>query len=264
MNRVAIWSVWLTVFVALMIIGVPSRGLAFIISASLGVLLDKALHRWTGTGLLIRSSERGAVPVFLLAAVSLATSWMAAFGMTSQEPTGPVYRRATLDQLRVEPENNAPGYYRPRFRDADHDCLDTRAEVLVQESNPPAEVRKCKVVSGSWYSAYDGIPIYDPAFLQIDHLVALHQLWVSGAWAWPAQRYRDYANDLNHPEVLIAVTGSANRDKSDKDAGRWRPSNQAFWCEYAGDVVEIKGREDLSVDQAEHDALAEMLAGCTP
>lgn len=198
-----------------------------------------------------------------LALAGVALSVLAQPAVAGAEPTGPVYRRATLDQLRVEPEDPQPGYWRPRWRDADHDCLDTRAEVLLAEATGPTRVEDCKVVAGEWYDPYEAVPVYDPAFLQIDHgPVALREAWDSGAAYWPRDRWRAFANDLDNPEVLIAVTGTTNRHKSSGDAAEWQPPNEAYRCQFAGDVVDVKAREGLSVDQAEHDALEAVLAGC--
>jgi len=39
---------------------------------------------------------------------------------------------------------------------------------------------------------------------------------VSGGWAWPKERREAYANDLEHPEHLLAVKDSLNQAKGDK------------------------------------------------
>src|SRR4051812_18221619 len=50
------------------------------------------------------------------------------------------------------------GYERAKFRlwvDADHDCRDTRDEVLAAESLVP--VSGCDIQAGKWRSYYDGV-----------------------------------------------------------------------------------------------------------
>ncbi|MFJ6699854.1 hypothetical protein ACIQM4_27840 [Streptomyces sp. NPDC091272] len=68
------------------------------------------------------------------------------------------------------------GYQRTAFRhwvDVDHNACDTREEVLLSESRSPADVGPgCKVLSGSWFSYYDGVTVSAPGGLDIDHMVS--------------------------------------------------------------------------------------------
>ncbi len=102
----------------------------------------------------------------------------------------------------------------------------------------------------------------DPGALDIDHMVPLKEAHRSGAHAWTAERREAYANDLGHPQALIAVKSGANRSKGDKDPANWMPPNRSYWCQYLGDWIAIKTRWELSVDQAEADALKKGLAVC--
>jgi hypothetical protein len=54
----------------------------------------------------------------------------------------------------------------------------------------PAQVDPfgCAVVAGDWFSPYDGLTWFDPAELQIDHVVLLKEAWDSGAWNWSNER----------------------------------------------------------------------------
>jgi hypothetical protein len=174
---------------------------------------------------------------------------------------------AVLDGLRVAPEGPRAGYSRDLFKlwtDADHDGCDTREEVLISESRSQAQVDPygCKVVAGDWYSLYDGQTFTDPAELDIDHMVPLAEAWDSGASAWDGARREAYANDLDHPQALRAVSASANRSKGDLDPGQWKPTRDAAWCEYANDWVTVKKAWDLTADQNEVDDLKVMLRTC--
>src|SRR5581483_6752810 len=166
------------------------------------------------------------------------------------------------------PEGARTGYSRalfPLWIDADHDGCDTREEVLIAESTTRAQVDPygCKVVAGDWYSLYDGLTFSDPAELDIDHMVPLAEAWDSGASAWTTARRQAYANDLDHPQTLRAVSAASNRSKGDLDPAQWKPTNEAAWCEYANDWVTVKKAWDLTADPAEVDDLKVMLRTCT-
>ncbi|MCA1847037.1 MAG: lamin tail domain-containing protein, partial [Actinobacteria bacterium] len=120
----------------------------------------------------------------------------------------------------------------------------------------------CKVVAGDWYSLYDGLTFTDPAELDIDHMVPLAEAWDSGAASWDADRRQAYANDLDHPQALRAVSASSNRSKGDLDPAQWKPTRDASWCEYANDWVTVKKAWDLTADQDEVDDLRVMLRTC--
>jgi Protein of unknown function (DUF1524) len=149
--------------------------------------------------------------------------------------------------------------------DVDHDCQDTRAEVLIQESRVPVMFRsggQCTVTSGMWTSPYTGANITSAASLDIDHLVPLANVYRSGGSTWDdAQRSR-YANDLDDPEQLVAVELGLNRSKGDSGPEAWRPPNPATWCAYAQAWLRVKERWHLTVTPAERSSLSDMLAMC--
>jgi hypothetical protein len=174
---------------------------------------------------------------------------------------------AVLAGLRVEPERPRSGYQRELFNhwvDADRNGCDSREEVLIAESRSKAQFDpyRCKVVEGDWFSLYDGLTFSDPAELDIDHMVPLAEAWDSGAATWDAGRRQAFANDLDHPGALRAVSASSNRSKGDLDPGQWKPTRDSAWCQYAGDWVTVKKAWDLSADQNEIDDLKVMLRTC--
>ena len=164
-----------------------------------------------------------------------------------------------LADLVVEGASSSSSYDRDLF---DTGSCAVRATVLVAESTRPAQRDGCTVTGGEWLSAYDGYRTDDPSELEVDHLVALHEAWVSGADGWSPERRAAFAQDLGHPGALVAVTAAMNRSKGDKDPAIWQPPNRAVWCLYASDWVTVKRRWALSVDDAELRALRNMLAGC--
>jgi 5-methylcytosine-specific restriction endonuclease McrA len=129
--------------------------------------------------------------------------------------------------------------------DADHDCQDTRQEVLIAESEVPvefADARHCRVRRGRWTCPYTGRVVTDPAELDIDHVVPLENANASGGWRWSPERRREYANDLRDPEHLVAVLASANRQKGSKGPDAWLPSNEHYRCAYVTDWIAIQKR----------------------
>jgi hypothetical protein len=181
-------------------------------------------------------------------------------------PAGPAVARVELAVLTLRVSVTTRSYDRRRFGgwiDADHDCQDTRAEVLIAESLTPT-TGGCTVVIGAWDDPYTGARVLVAHQLDIDHLVPLSNAWSSGASTWPPLRRVAYANYLDDPVHLIAVSASANRSKGDRSPDQWRPPNTHYWCTYAADWVEVKTRWQLTVTNPERVALASMLESCAP
>jgi hypothetical protein len=175
---------------------------------------------------------------------------------------------AAVDDLVVAPESQDETYDRELFGsgwiDADGDGCDTREEVLITESITPAQVDPygCQVVAGDWRSIYDGEETADPSDFDIDHVVALGEAWRSGASSWTPDQRLAFANHLDDPAALIAVTASTNRSKGDRDPASWQPPDRDAWCEFATAWTTVKVQWGLTADQAEVDALRNMLVGC--
>jgi hypothetical protein len=173
----------------------------------------------------------------------------------------PVMPRAPFDAT------PAP-YSRREWRhwiDADHDCQDTRQEVLIAESEVPVEFaddRHCKVKRGRWTCPYTGRIVTDPAELDIDHLVPLENANASGGWRWSRAKKQAFANDLEHPEALVAVVASANRQKGSKAPDAWLPPRQSFVCSYLRQWIDVKSRWRLSMTTAERLEARRMTAEC--
>jgi hypothetical protein len=155
------------------------------------------------------------------------------------------------------------GYSRsqfPHWRARNGEC-DTRVLVLQRDGTNVHTTSDCKITSGEWLSPYDNKKFTVPSDVDIDHMVPLANAWRSGAKAWTTQKRSDFANDLDHPQ-LLAVSAASNRAKGDQDPSQWKPQNQAYWCTYAERWITVKAYWQLTVTEAERTALTEMLRTC--
>jgi hypothetical protein len=170
-----------------------------------------------------------------------------------------------LLSLTIAPEVTS-GYDRGLFRhwiDADRDGCDARKEVLIQESLTQVGLGdRCKVETGSWLSVYDNQLITDSSKLDIDHMIPLKEAWDSGADQWTAAKRQAFANDLDLPQALIAVSAGSNRSKSARDPSDWLPTNQSYICQYIQDWMIVKVKWQLSVDQREFNTLSNVATRC--
>ena len=174
-----------------------------------------------------------------------------------------------LTQLVIAPQDTAhPSsrkYFGDGWIDADGDCQNTRAEVLISESSAPVTFTtssNCTVAKGRWVDPWSGAVVTSATEVQIDHDVPLAEAWRSGAWAWTTEQRIAYANDLTDAWHLNALTNSENESKSDRDPAHWKPPLQSTWCLYARAWTTIKARYGLTADQAQWDALLTMARTC--
>jgi hypothetical protein len=187
---------------------------------------------------------------------------------TRVTPPDPAASRALLAKLVIDDRSAPRDYARdlfPIWLDLDGNGCDARVDVLVAESLTPPQVDRtgsCAVLAGDWRSRYDGVEVSDPAELDVDHVVPLGEAWRSGADTWGAGRRAAYANDLDDPDHLVAVTSASNRSKGDRDPSQWRPPDRSTWCWYATTWVQVKLRWGLTIDTPERDALGQMLETC--
>jgi uncharacterized membrane protein YhaH (DUF805 family) len=166
----------------------------------------------------------------------------------------------------VVQEEFSGGYDRSLFRhwvDANGNGCDTRREVLIAESLTPVRVGSaCSISGGTWYSAFDGVTTNDPSDFDIDHFVPLKEAWDSGAHAWDSGTRQRFANDLDFPGSLIAVSAQSNRSKGASDPAEWLPPNADYLCTYLITWVQVKIRWNLSADPREVQAIRQAGASC--
>lgn len=173
-----------------------------------------------------------------------------------------------LERLVVSRHLQGIAYDRDEWRhwiDADRDCQNARAEVLIAESLVPVTFRannRCTVHSGLWIGPWGGERHTLAGDLDIDHHVPLFNAHLSGGARWSAQEKRTYANDLSLASALQATNRSLNRSKGGKGPEAWRPPLRESWCVYAQDWVDVKYKYSLTVTAPEKAALQDMLSTC--
>jgi hypothetical protein len=149
--------------------------------------------------------------------------------------------------------------------DADKDCQDTRQEVLISESDVLVtfkDGKECKVASGRWLCPYTDQMFTDPRKLDVDHMVTLRDAFDSGGNNWDPEHRKEFANNLNQPDALIAVSLSANRSKGSKGPNKWLPLNEAYRCEYTQKWRHIKISNDLVLNPVQEALVAYILKLC--
>ena len=175
--------------------------------------------------------------------------------------------QAALAELPIKGRAPKTGYSREQFGDewATVGGCDTRDRMLTRDltekTYDPGD--PCEVQSGRLSDPYTATAITfvirGASEVDIDHVVALSDAWQKGAQQWPHSRRVRMAND---PLNLLSVDASANRQKGDGDAATWLPPNKRFRCDYVARQVAVKQKYGMWTTQAEHDAIARVLAKC--
>ena len=176
-----------------------------------------------------------------------------------------------LGALPIKGRAPKTGYERSLFgatwADVDQNGCDTRNDILNRDLTDITYVNSvpCTVKTGVLADPYTGTVINfvrgttTSSAVQIDHVVALSDAWQKGAQQLTTEQRTAFAND---PLNLQATDGPTNQQKGDGDAATWLPPAKGFRCGYVARQVSVKARYSLWVTQAEHDAIAGILAGC--
>ena len=163
---------------------------------------------------------------------------------------------------------NIPEYSRSEWKhwtDEDGDCQDARQEVLIAESLVSVTYetdRECRVETGQWWAPHLGHFLENPSHIDVDHHVPLKNAHLSGGWQWDADRKEEYANYLEDPAHLVAISSRHNRSKGARGPEEWAPPDNALWCQYAVDWAEIKQRWSLTMTPVESEIVMDMLGTC--
>lgn len=153
---------------------------------------------------------------------------------------------AALNGLTVESEYGGSGYVRAEFEHHRGYLCDT---------------------SGT--DPYTGIA-FDASYCDVDHIVAAKEAFESGAWEWNVARRQEFGNAAVN---LVPSRDCVNRSKGSRDMAEWSgrigsgdcaglTMTAQGRCYMAWKMVEVKNEFGLSVDQAEKNALTQVLEGC--
>jgi hypothetical protein len=175
--------------------------------------------------------------------------------------------RSAARSLPVAAEQNS-GYDRTRYfgdwKDANRDCQNTRAEVLIRESRASVSFTAssgCTVKNGRWATTFDNKTHTSASAVDIDHTVPVHEAWGSGARHWSQERRIAFYNDIGDRRSLNAQTSSLNSSKQASGPEQWMPP--ANKCRYVAEWVAVKIRWGLKVDRAEKAALVKYADNCS-
>jgi len=139
--------------------------------------------------------------------------------------------------------------------DSDHDCRNTRAEILAARSQT-AVTGTCTIKTGRWLDPYTGRTFDSAKALEIDHLIPVAEAYRSGAWKWTqAQRVAFY----NDTSLLVIASATANATKRDKDPSQWLPPDTTYSLEYIQRWARGKRTYGLTADAKERKFLAKYL-----
>lgn len=172
-----------------------------------------------------------------------------------------------LQTLQVRGKAPRTGYSReifgPAWFDVDRNRCNTRDDILARDLQERAMDGSCRVLAGVLfpdpYTAENIRYVRGKSLVDIDHVVALAQAWESGAWQWRFPQRVRFAND---PLNLLAVSARANRQKGDREAAAWLPSNRSFRCAFVARQIAVKAKYQLSVTPPEKVAMERVLRTC--
>ena len=172
---------------------------------------------------------------------------------------------AQLRPLVDDPPAGIPKYDRDNFAswlDTDGDCVNTRHEVLQSEAvGFSMNASGCSVAEGEWFDPYTDRTYTNPRDLDVDHVVALADAWVSGAYAWADELLDRFSNDFGN---LNAIAAGENRSKSARGPADYTPSAAGARCDYLVQYATVKIRWQLSITPGDFAATERGLAQCDP
>ncbi|HRO67202.1 MAG TPA: HNH endonuclease family protein, partial [Pseudobdellovibrionaceae bacterium] len=130
----------------------------------------------------------------------------------------------------------------------------------------PWSMDPCYISGGAWMDPYTAQPFQDAQKLQIDHVVALKNAYISGGFAWNNKMRCAYANFLGNRYHLLAVDASTNMRKGDATPARWLPPNQGFRCAYLNAWLRVKTIWKLMMSEQEAQAIYQQVRefNCRP
>lgn len=144
----------------------------------------------------------------------------------------------------------------------DDTCMNTRAKVLVRDSEEEVTYRndkKCVVESGRWWDNYTNQELTSSRQIQIDHMVPLKNAYISGAYKWDYKTRCLYANYMGYKGHLISSEAHQNMAKGDRGPEKYLPPEPSYRCEYVKNWLTIKTIWGLNMTADEVQAVHEVV-----
>jgi hypothetical protein len=173
------------------------------------------------------------------------------------------YLRSHVTQETIaDLETSNPGYNRRDdfggwiVADSKESCLDTRAVVLVRSADGSTPItykdeHNCQIVKGLWHDPYAGQDYKLAKAVQIDHVVPLKHVYITGGNKWTPQKRCYYANFIHNDFHLLAVSGHENMSKGDNGPEQYMPPADNFQCQYVSTWMKVKAIWKLISTEAE-------------
>ena len=163
----------------------------------------------------------------------------------------PLLMGASLSDLKVEPEHRCAPYSAKNY------SYNSKLDKKFVEGFGYVVDKDGKLDRGFPSSYYHGISFRFLQDMDIEHVVARSEGHDSGLCAYP-DRWKEFAGDMEN--ITVAAEHPNRTLKKDRDPSSWLPEIRQ--CEYARQWIDVKAKYGLTIDQAEHDALANVLEGC--
>lgn len=150
----------------------------------------------------------------------------------------------------------------------DDTCLNTRGKVLVRDSLSQVKYATsgCSIYAGEWADPYTDRVYSYAKEVQIDHVVALKNAYMTGAHEWDFLKRCLYANYMGNKFHLLPVDGPENLRKSDHTPSGYVPPNKEFTCEFVKTWLNIKVIWSLRITPQEAEAIQKIVNDnqCSP
>lgn len=162
----------------------------------------------------------------------------------------------TLERLKVFPASDGGLPY-------------TRATYMAPDTGPREDCdARCALLQaaqredGSWFLPYEDRFTYDPAALQVEHLVPLYEAHISEGWLWDGNRRLRYGRGQDATGTLVILSRKMRQQRGTADPSRWLPAAHRSRCRYVVDWISVKSYWGLTADTAEKQVLADVLDTC--
>lgn len=191
----------------------------------------------------------------LLVAMFLSTTF-GSYTVIHDQSNDPLFGIEIRQDDDLKPYNRALYHYTQRTRSA---LLTQKSLIPVTYTNPSQRTVK----SGRWFDVYTGVIFRNARDVDIDHLVPLYEVHISGGHDWDQEKKQAFANDLSVNGPLRVTHRWTNRiPKNADDPSKYSPSYVPARCQYLKDWISIKRKWGLTADPDEAKAIRSQYKAC--